>query len=249
MGFERIRVWRQLFAGASANQVGALNYEQSPQAQAELRSLMNELRQEGLYEKSLGSASYAVVDTETTGFSADEDVLLSVAAVVCSGADFRSGSEFQSFIALDQSRIIPEVVSSLTGITADTLQGAPPLPDVLGEFLRHIGDGILVMHHAGHDLRFLNAALRKLWTVELPGPVLDTGKIAMILHNFKQYPSLDVLLELYGVDRASRHTALGDAWMTAAVWQQQIGLLEERGMGVLGQVWEQLVQLESQHRP
>ncbi|MHB1627430.1 MAG: exonuclease domain-containing protein [Bacilli bacterium] len=249
MGFERIRVWRQLFAGASTHQVGALDYAQSPQAQAELRSLMNELRQEGLYERPLRDASYAVVDTETTGFSSDEDVLLSVAAVVGSGAGLESGSEFQSFVALDQSRAIPGVVSDLTGITADTLREAPPLSEVLQEFLRHIGDCVLVAHHAGHDLRFLNAALRKLWTVELPGPVVDTGKIAMILHQFKHYPSLDVLLELYDVDNISRHTALGDAWMTASVWQRQIALLEERGVGALGQVWELMVRLESQYRP
>ncbi len=248
MGFERIRVWRHLFAGGSANQVGSLDYAQTPQAQAELRSLMNELRQEGLYERSLRTASYAVVDTETTGFSSDEDVLLSVAAVVCSGSDIEAGAEFQSFVAVDPSRAVPETVSKLTGITADTLRGAPPLVDVLEEFLRHIGDGILVAHHAGHDLRFLNAALRKLWTVELPGPVVDTGKVAMILHKFKQYPSLDVLIELYDVHRVSRHTALGDAWMTASIWRQQIALLEAHGIDVLGQLWELMVQLERQHR-
>lgn len=247
MDFGRIRVWRHLFGGDGQRDYGTLDSSRSLQAQAELRSYLNDLQHNDLYEEPLSQLQYAVIDTETTGFSPQDDKLLSVAAVLVNGRSELVTPPFQSFVAVSENTVIPKVVQDLTGINVETLSGAPKISEVLTQFLQFVEDRILIAHHAGHDIRFLNAALRKSFGIELNSPVLDTGKIAMLLHPFKQYPSLDLLLSLYEVPQHNRHSADGDAWMTARLFMDELAELDAIGVTTLGQVWERLLLLEQQH--
>ncbi len=250
MGFERIRVLRHLFGGLG-DQYSGIEDSRSLQAEVELRAMLSALHEHEMSDQRLADLSYAVIDTETTGFSPQDDVLLSVAAVLLGQVpeDSPGFPEFYSFVRIPKDREVPELVSDLTGIYKEHVLQAPKVDEVLQMFLQYIGDRILIGHHVGHDIRFLNAALRKNWGIELHSQVLDTGKIAMCLHQMKKYPSLDMLLSLYEISVNERHTALGDAKMTAAVIERQLALLQEHGIYTLGKLWEMLLVLEhSQQR-
>jgi DNA polymerase-3 subunit epsilon len=52
--------------------------------------------------------------------------------------------------------------------------------------------------------------------------------------------SLDAICERFGIEITDRHTALGDAIVTAAVLLRQIEMLEERGITTLDQVVKEL---------
>lgn len=244
MGFERIRMLRHLLGGAPGQPLTGLGAAQPLQAEAELRAILGELRSGERFDKGLDETQYAVIDTETTGFSPQEDALLSIAAVRVDGLQVSGEEAYHTFVCPGKDREIPEVVQRLTGITPGRVEDAPSPAQALPGFLQYVGDRILVAHHAGHDVRFLNAALRRAFGVELDRLVLDTGKIAMLLHSFRKYPSLDALLTLYDIPVSSRHHALGDARMTAGVLCRQLRFLQESGTNRVGQLWESLLLFE-----
>lgn len=253
MAFERIRVLRHLLGGVGARELTSLDNERSLQGQVELRSMLTAAREHDLADIELGLLPYAVIDTETTGFSPQEDRLLSVGAVLCDPAnatvDAAVDGGFHSFVGSPGGIVIPQVVMELTGITASDLVGAPAVGDVLQLFLQYVGDRTIVAHHAAHDMRFLSLALRRTWGVEWQPQVLDTGKWAMCLHTFRKYPTLDMLLALYEVPVHMRHSALGDALMTERLLRAIIRDSQERGVKTLGDLWERLLLLEHQQRP
>jgi DNA polymerase-3 subunit epsilon len=243
--FERIRVLRHLFGGATDRSLAGTG-EPSIQEQVELRSLLAALREHEMSDTALNDLEMAVIDTETTGFDPLVDVLLSLAAVLVDpGA--RVGEPFHCYVRLPADRQVPPHITELTGITEEDVRQGEPLAAALQKFLQFVGERVLVAHHAGHDVRFLNAALRKSWGVELDHHVLDTGKIAMWLHQMAKYPSLDVLLALYEIPLEGRHTAHGDAKMTAEVVNRQFALLDRQGVRTLGKLWEAMLVLEHRH--
>ncbi|WP_269432711.1 exonuclease domain-containing protein, partial [Effusibacillus lacus] len=89
--------------------------------------------------------------------------------------------------------------------------------------------------------RFLNAALWKQSRSHLTHRVIDTFDVAKWLRPRLNQYSLDDLLEVYRIPVEGRHTALGDALMTAKLWGM---LLEEsvaRGVTTVGELYEQVV--------
>lgn len=249
MGFERIRVLRHLLGGLAGNPYATMDSPTpSLQSQAELRAMLHALHEHEMADQALDDLSLAVIDTETTGFIPTEDCLLSIGAVCLDPGATQSAPDFHTYVKLPKGRSIPEVVTRLTGITEQTVADAPDLGYALQLFLQFVGDRILVAHHAAHDIRFLNVNLRKSWGVELHHQVLDTGKIAMMLHSFKKYPALDVLLALYEIESVHRHTAIGDALMTSVVISRQLALLQQEGVQTLGALWERLLVLEHGQR-
>lgn len=246
MQFERIRVLRHLFGGATDRALSGAR-EPSMQEQVELRSLLAALREHEMSDTPLDDLQMAVIDTETTGFDPLADVLLSLAAVLVNPGVQIDREAFQCYVKLPAGREVPAHITELTGITQEDADRGEPVATAMQKFLQFVGERILVAHHAGHDVRFLNAALRKSWGVELDHHVLDTGKIAMWLHQMNKYPSLDMLLALYEVPLDQRHTAYGDAKMTAQVIGRQFSLLDRQGIRTVGKLWEAMLVLEHRH--
>ncbi len=242
VGFERIRVLKHLFGNSNTELDRGLENAESLQAQVEMRATLRAIHEHEMSDLQLTQAPYAVIDTETTGFEVQQDRLLSLAAVLFDQT--ASVREFHTFVKLRQGDEIPQVVRDLTGITEEVLRDAPPLELALQAFLQFIGDRVIVAHHAGHDVKFINAALRRHFAIELQQHIIDTGKVSLCVHDLKKYPSLDALLELYEIPVTERHTALGDARMTACVWARQIHLLQALGVSTFGPLWERLYVLE-----
>ncbi len=242
MGFERIRVLRHLFGAMAGQALSGQEGTPTVRGAVEMRSLLAELREHEMSDWLLRDLPMAVIDTETTGFDPGMDELLSIAATIANPD--RECGVFHTFVRLPAGRSIPDAVSDLTGITEDDVREAVPAADALQAFLQFVGDRVLVAHHAGHDVRFLNAALRRTWGIELNQHILDTGKIAMLLHAMRKYPTLDMLLSLYDIPCDRRHTAAGDAHMTSIVLSRQLDLLLQNGVATLGQLWAKLIVLE-----
>ena len=247
MNFNRIRMWRQLLGRGVDNNMGTASAGTSFQSQAEWRAYLNELHQDVRYEDPLEALPYVVLDTETTGFSPATDELLSIAAIKLDRGNSFSQAMFHSYVALRAGTTIPASVQELTGITPTLLDGAPDIDEVLLPFLRYIEDRVIVAHHAGFDIRFLNVALRKKYGIEIDSVVLDTGKIAMLLHPFNKYPTLDGLLALYEIPIHERHDAKGDALMTLELFCRELQQLKTAGISTLGELWERLLWLERKH--
>ena len=159
---------------------------------------------------------YAVVDTETTGFSpARGDRVLEV-AVVLLDADGRVEREWETLLNPDRG-VGPTHVH---GITPAEVARAPRFGDI-ARFLASLFAGRLVVgHNIAFDARFLEAEFDAAgMTVPLdPGRCLCTQALAK-QHLPGPRRTLAVSCEQAGVIHSGAHSAIGDTRATAELLQ------------------------------
>lgn len=114
---------------------------------------------------------FTAFDTETTGFSPENDRLVEIGAV-----KFRGSGEV---LAATNWLVNPEIPISIKatavhGITAPMVAEAPVFHEVFPQFEAFCADSLLLAHNAGFDIRFLRAELKRNG-MKAPGfAVLDT---------------------------------------------------------------------------
>lgn len=172
---------------------------------------------------------FVSLDLETTGFSCGAgDEIIAVGAVAVQGGQVRKEDGFHRFIY--PYRLVPGKVVELTGIGPDMLVGCPSFLGVLPALLEYIGDSIIVGHAVNFDLNFINAKLKKYFGVKLRNRAVDTSVLAKALHPGWDDYSLDSLLAFYGLEPQGRHSAAGDALLTALVFLRLLAGLKEYGV-------------------
>ena len=187
----------------------------------------------GWQDRRLGDLSYAVFDTETTGFSPERgDEIVSIGAVRVVNGRVRPQEVFDRLV--DPRRSVPAASSAVHGITTDMVRGQPGLEQVLPQFARFVEDAVLVGHNVGFDMAFLRAREARTG-VRLSSPVLDTLLLDAAVHPDHDGHSLEAIAGRLGVDVTARHTALGDALVTAEVFVRLLALLQARGISTLGE--------------
>jgi DNA polymerase-3 subunit epsilon len=182
--------------------------------------------------RSLSELSYTVFDLETTGVEPTRgDRILSVGAVRIVNGRLLRHETFDRLV--DPERDIPEKSTAIHGITTDQVAGQPTIETVLPSFARFVEHTILVGHNLAFDMRFLELA-RPATGVRMDHAVLDTLLLGELAFGESEIHSLDWMAETLGVDVIGRHTALGDALVTAEVFLRLVPLLETKGLRTLG---------------
>lgn len=189
-----------------------------------------------LLDRPLASLVYCVFDTETTGLKPSEgDEIIQLGAVrVFNGRVLRQES-FEQLV--DPGRPIPPATISIHGITPDMVAGRPRIEAVLPAFHRFAQDTVLVAHNAAFDMKFLQL-LESRTGLRFEQPVLDTLLLSAVVHPQQDSHRLEALAERFSIPVLGRHTALGDAWVTAEVLLRLIPLLQAQGIHTLGQALE-----------
>lgn len=217
------------------------NRQEEMQAEALLRHMLKEARNKELWDAPLSTTRFIVIDTETTGFYPETDALISVGAVEMTGDQIHLDRTFHSFVYPDPFQTVPPEIVELTGILDEDLENAPRLSEVLHQLIHFVKDAVLVMHHADHDVQFLNGALHRTSGLQLTHRVLDTCDVAKWLYTGSVNFSLDDLLNRHGIPIEDRHTAIGDATMTAMLWQMFLFELKQRDIETVGELFETMV--------
>lgn len=184
-------------------------------------------------ETLLSELIYTVFDTETTGLepSAGDEIIQFGAVRIVNGRLLRHENIDQ--IVDPQRPLRPEGIP-IHGITEEMVRGQPTLATVLPQFHAFCEGTVLVAHNAAFDMRFLQLKEEKLG-IRFTHPVLDTLLLSAVIHPNQESHKLEAIAERLGITIIGRHTALGDAIVTADVFLRMLPLLADMGIRTLGQ--------------
>ncbi|KGE77313.1 3'-5' exonuclease [Halomonas salina] len=187
-----------------------------------------------LAARPLRALEVVACDTETTGLELRRgDRVISIGACRIVNARLLASETFD--LRVDPGRPIPPASTAIHGLTDADVAGAPPASVALPRFRDYVGDAVLLAHNAAFDLLALQPTDGG---VRLDMPVLDTLLISRGLDPSLDGHDLDSLAERYGLSfpPGSRHTALGDARVTAELWLALLPRLEARSIDTLDAV-------------
>lgn len=181
---------------------------------------------------NLQETRFISFDTETTGFDTLNDRILSIGAVSILNKTVAVSDTFETYIK--QSVFKKDTVKIHGLLKKGKLHQIEELA-ALKLFLAYIKNDILVAHHIGFDYKMINEALLRNGLGKLKNRKLDTGtlykksKHIIYRDNLKNY-SLDDLCEELKIQKIDRHTAIGDALITAIAFQKIVGRLNKKNM-------------------
>ena len=186
-----------------------------------------------LGDTPLRDLAFTVFDTETTGLEpAAGDEIIQIGATRIVAGKLRRQECFEQLV--DPERSVPAASVAIHGIEPAQLQGQPTIASVLPAFHAFAQDTVLVAHNAAFDMRFLQ--LKEASTgLRFEQPVLDTLLLSEVLHPQQDSHRLEAIAERLGVPILGRHTALGDAIVTAEVFVRMLPLLQAQGITTLAQ--------------
>ena len=163
---------------------------------------------------------YVVLDTETTGLDPRRDRIITIGAVAVEDGEIRLDDAFEAMLKIDYNR------SSVTvhGITRDEAADGMDEREAMEQFLAYLGDSVIVGHHIGHDIEALNCASERHFGHRMPNRSIDTMDLALKLGVETDGFELDSLCARFGIVPHDRHTAGGDAFLTALIFLRLLRL-------------------------
>ncbi|TMK70575.1 MAG: hypothetical protein E6G50_08235 [Actinobacteria bacterium] len=181
------------------------------------------------------SATYVVVDLETTGLRPGVARICEIGAVRVRALEL--AEEFHTLV--DPRVPIGPAIAALTGLRDSQLRGAPRAEEAVRRFLQFAGDAVLVAHNARFDLSFLDRETERLVGARLAAPVVDTvGLARRLLAGRGTRFGLSSLAHFFGTAASPCHRALPDAQATAEILISLLGLAQERGAGTVADLAE-----------
>ena len=116
-----------------------------------------------------GEDEFVVFDVETTGLTPVSCGITEIGAVKIKAGEITD--EFDTFV--DPEMPIPAKITAMTGISDETVRGAPKIGQALGSFLDFAGGAMLVAHNAAFDIGFIKRYADKC-RYSFNNPYLDT---------------------------------------------------------------------------
>ncbi|RSK40318.1 3'-5' exonuclease [Mangrovimonas spongiae] len=180
--------------------------------------------------KDLKSARFVVLDTETTGFSYSKDRILCIGAVEILNYEIQIAHSFEIYIK--QERFNEKTVE-IHGIIKNERIKTLTEYEAIEKFLEYLGNAIIIAHHAKFDVTMINKMLERHGFPHLKNKILDTVRLynaTRIKTNFNRQEelSLDNIADKYLLDVSDRHTAAGDALITALIFLKTTTILKNK---------------------
>ncbi len=193
--------------------------------------LFNQPGGEELGKVPLSKLTFVVFDTETTGIHpSDGDEIIQIGAVRIVNGRILYNETLDQLI--DPRRSVPPASVEIHGIAPELLSGQPTIREFLPLFHLFAEGAVLVAHNAAFDMKFLQLKEGDCG-VRFDHPVLDTLLLSSAVHPHQEYHSLEEIARRLHIPIVGRHTALGDALVTAEVLVKLLPLLAAHGIHTL----------------
>lgn len=164
------------------------------------------------------SIRFVALDTETTGFDYENDRMLCIGAVALKNNKIQVNDSFEVYI---KQTIFNKETIKIHGIRKNGNELKVSEEEALIQFLEYLDDAVIIAHHTKFDITMINRALKRLDIGPIQSKQLDTNYIHKKIateNRFKKLFSLDELCNLYKITMHDRHTASGDALLTAILF-------------------------------
>ncbi|GAB5561842.1 MAG: 3'-5' exonuclease [Synoicihabitans sp.] len=203
---------------------------------------------------SLDDVRFVSLDCETTGTDAKRDRIITMGAIAVQDAEIRLDDQFEAMLHVSHN------TSSVLvhGITAEqAAEAGVTEAEALAEFLDYLRNAVIVGHHIGFDVEVIQHACQRNFGIDLKNRWIDTMEVTLHLDDlgvfddlakaagissppFRNF-SLDGLCEQFHVNPHDRHTASGDAFITAQIFLKLLRLARRQGRTTLGALAERYV--------
>ena len=188
----------------------------------------------------IDATRFVILDTETTGFDYTADRILCIGAVVLQNNTISIPDSFEVYIQQDH---YDKATAKIHGILKDFALDRPTELEALQQFLVFLGDSIIIGHHTIFDITMINKALERNGFPKLTNKTLDTAFLykKTLLKSYiiqrKETYSLDEIADKFNISKEDRHTAMGDAYITAIAFLKIVTKLKEKKDKILNQLF------------
>jgi DNA polymerase-3 subunit epsilon len=180
---------------------------------------------------AIDSTRFVVLDTETTGFDYENDRILCIGAIVLQNYRIPIQEGLEIYI---QQEHYNKTTAQIHGILRASVLDCPNELEALQQFLHFVGESIIVAHHTFFDISMINKALERNGLPKLKNKTLDTAMLykKTLLYSpllvRKETYTLDELADKFDISKKDRHTAMGDAYITAIAFLKILNKLKEK---------------------
>jgi len=200
-------------------------------------------KEENIFDENITieETRFVVLDTETTGFDYVSDRILCIGALVLQNGIISIQDSFEVYLEQDH---YDKATAQIHGILKAFVIPRPTELEALQQFLDFLGDSIIIAHHTVFDVTMINKALERNGLPHLTNRSLDTAhlykKTLIQSHLFerKDHYTLDDLADKFDISKKDRHTALGDAYITAIAFLKIVKKLQEKKATNLNQLFK-----------
>jgi CBS domain-containing protein len=191
-----------------------------------------------------------VFDSETTGLDPAKARIVELGAARIVGGRLDPALQFRRLVRPDEP--IPPEASRIHGIDDAAVSSAQAFGGAWPEFLDFAAGAVIVGHTLGFDLAVLKRECARAGIPWRRPRTIDTRLLAEIANPGLPGYSLEHLAAWLGVAVEGRHSALGDAMVTARVFLALIPRLREGGIRTLAEAEQACLTLtealDAQHR-
>ncbi len=169
------------------------------------------------FESKTKSGDFVVFDCETTGLKPHIDRILSIGAISIKNQRIKINESLEIYV--DQTYFDAKS-ASIHGITQENELSKSTEEEAIKSFLKYIENHTLVGHHVSFDIAMINQALKRMQLPKLKNKSIDTNQLYLKKRGvpLEQRYSLDELCDVFSIPKKDRHTASGDAFLTAQIF-------------------------------
>ena len=183
-------------------------------------------------QKPINEIRFVALDTETTGLDTRKDRILSIGAIALKGNSIHISDSLELYVSQDH---YDPKSTPIHGILKTGNTNKVSEIEAIQTLLAYIDTAIIIGHHVGFDVTMINKMLRRHQLGKLKNKMVDTGVLykkiqhAVNRNSLQEGYSLDQLSEALKIPLYDRHTASGDAMITAMAFIKIYSRIAKKG--------------------